>query len=203
MAAVDVAFRAAGRALRSWPDPHADRSPDDEEYSRLTDPQRWRILGARAEAWMVALAEAGLAEVHRGAVVDWDVAPGPVVTSADRVVPRASGAIPLVVGHSRLGDVVDAGVVLGVGDRAIEIGRFPDCGCDACDSGSRAELDHLDAHLIGIVTGRFRHLRRRDEVVMTIGDGGWSASGRRRPPRAAKVLADPRGWAELTGASWL
>ncbi len=201
-AAVDAADRSASRGLVGWPDPHSGRSPLDEEYSRLTDPGRWRIVGVRADAWLMALSEAGVATVRRNDDVDWEGPTGPVISRCDRVLPRVPGALSLVIARSWLGDVDDAGVVLGIGEPAIEIARFPDCGCDACDSGSQNEIDTLDAHLLGIVSGRFRRLSRRDEVVMTIGDGGWSASGRRRPPRAEAVLADPRGWVERSGPSW-
>ena len=65
LAAVDVAFAVTGRGLTPWPDPHPDRSPLDEEYSRLLDPAKWRIIGARAEAWLVALVDSALAVVER------------------------------------------------------------------------------------------------------------------------------------------
>ncbi len=200
---VNAAFRVTARGLEPWLDPNPDRSPEDEAYSRLTNPTKWRIIGARAESWLVALEQTGLATVRRGEPVDWGVRPGPVVTGADLVVPRITQAIPLVVAHSRLGEVDDGGVVLGVGDPAMPIEQFPDCGCDACDSGSQDELDHLDAHLIGVVSGRFRRFSRRDQIVMTLGDGTSSGSGRRRPPRIEEVIANPRGWDELAGASWV
>ena len=202
MVAVNEAFLGTSRGLAPWADPHPDRSPGDEEYSRLTNPQRWRIIGARAEAWFVALEAAGLAIVKRSDVINWATTPGPVISRTDRLVPLAVQAIPLVLARSGLGDVDDAGVVLGVGDPAVEIERFPDCGCDACDSGSQDELENFDAHLIGVVTGKFRRLSRRDQMIMTLGDG-WRASGRRRPPQVDKVMANSKGWDEITGASWL
>jgi len=36
--AVDEAFAVTGRGLAPWPDPHPDRRPRAEEYSRLSDP---------------------------------------------------------------------------------------------------------------------------------------------------------------------
>jgi hypothetical protein len=201
--AVNEAFRGTGERLESWPDPNPDRTPQHKAYSRLTNPERWRIVGARVEAWLLALEGSGLATVQRGELVDWAVRPGPAVTGTDLVVPQMAKAIPLVVAHSRLGEVDDGGVVLGVGAPAVQIEQFPDCGCDACDSGSQDEVDQIDRHLIGVVSGRFRRFSRGDQILMTLGDGRWSGSGRTRPPRIEEVRANPHGWDELTGASWL
>jgi hypothetical protein len=60
LAAVDAAFAVTGRGLIPWPHPHPDRAPLDEEYSRVLDAAKWRIIGARAEAWLVALVDAAL-----------------------------------------------------------------------------------------------------------------------------------------------
>jgi Family of unknown function (DUF6226) len=140
--------------------------------------------------------------------VRWKAQPGPVMSSAERAIPVAAGALELVIAHSQIGDVDDAGVVLGVGNPAECVNWFPDCGCDACDSGSQNELDHLDVHLLGIVTGSFRRLTRGKRVITVIGDGGWSASGFRSAARrighqVEAVLAEPHGWNELRGRSWL
>jgi hypothetical protein len=180
----------------------------DEAYSRLTNPAKWRILGARTDAWLFALADAGLAVVEHDAQVTWRTQPGPVMSYAERAIPAGIGALELIVAHSRIGDVDDAGVVLGVGDPVECVDWFPDCGCDACDSGSQNELDHLDTHLLGIVTGAFRRLTRGERTVTVIGDGGWSASGFRTTARrighqVEAVLADPNGWNDLRGRSWL
>ncbi|MGI9030542.1 MAG: DUF6226 family protein [Ilumatobacteraceae bacterium] len=165
------------------------RRPLDEEYSRLLDPAKWRILGARAEAWLVAVVDAGLANVERNVAVEWRGEPGPVISRTDRAVPLAAGGLPLVVGRSRLDDVADAGVVLGVGDPVVCAGWFPHCGCDACDDGSQFELDRLDDHLCGIVSGVFRRLSDGPRQITVVGERGWSASGGVRPRRGR---GDPR-----------
>jgi hypothetical protein len=203
LAAVDVAFEITGRGLRPWPDPHPDRSPLTEQYSRLLDPAKWRIIGARADAWFEALAESGVAEIERNVSADWQDAPGPVVTRTDRIVPTAAGALPIVVARSRLEDIDDAGVTLGVGHPSVLVALFPDCGCDACDSGSQDELDNLDRHMLGIVAGRFRRLTRRGRQITVIDANGWSGAGKFRRGELARALADPRGWHELSGTSWL
>lgn len=203
VAAVDAAFEVTGRGLAPWADPHPDRSPRDEEYSRLEDPAKWRIVGARAEAWMVAAVELGLATVERRAAVEWRKQPGTIISRTDRVIPLAPGALPLVVARSRLGDVDDAGVTLGVGDPAICVALFPDCGCDACDSGSQDVLDDLDTYVLSVVSGAFRRLSSGDQEITVIEGGRRSASGTSALPDVAAVLADPTGWDDLSGASWL
>ena len=211
LAAVGAAFLQTSRESASWPDPYPepDRSSvPDEAYSRLTNPAKWRILRSRTDAWLIALLDAGLASVERDASVTWTTQPDQMLSRAERAVPVAVGALELIVSHSQIGDVDDAGVVLGVGDPAECVNWFPDCGCDACDSGSQNELDHLDAHLRGIVTGSFRRLTRGKRVITVIGDGRWSASGfsttaRRIGHQVEAVLAEPNGWNELSGRSWL
>lgn len=202
LGAVDAAFKVTRRGLASWPDPHPDRLPHDEEYSRLADPTKWRIIGARADAWLAATADLGLVTVQRDVKVQWAALPSTVVSRTDRSTPHATGALPLVLARSQVGTVDDAGITLGVGDPAICMAWFPHCGCDACDSGSQDVLDDLDAHIRGVVTGAFRRLSSGDREVTIIGHGQRSASGVRGRDVDA-VLADPAGWDELAGTSWL
>ena len=55
------AFAVAGATTPSWPDPHPDgQSPLQEEYSRCLNPGKYRILGARLDAWVQTLTELGL-----------------------------------------------------------------------------------------------------------------------------------------------
>ena len=202
-ASVDLAFDAAGRGMPPWPPPHPDRPPLEVEYSRVTDAKKWRIIGARADAWVIALVEAGLAEVERLTVIPWRVPPTTVISRADGVIPGAAGALPMVIARSQLAEIPDAGVTLGVGDPAVCVAWFPHCGCDACDSGSRDVLDDLDAHVLGVVSGAFRRLSSGGSEITVIGDGRRSASD--LPPGAdvGRILADPTGWREVSGASWL
>lgn len=100
VAAVDAAFVETGRGLSGWPDPHPDRSPLDEEYSRVTNSQRWKILIARVEAWFAALAAAGLAETEEAFVV-WREPPRVTVSRTFQAVPQAPDALPLVVAWKR------------------------------------------------------------------------------------------------------
>lgn len=171
VAEVEAAF--ARTALERWDDPHPppDRVVADEEYERVTDPAKWRIIGARADAWIDALVALGLANVERDAVPDWVETPATNLTRTDIVTPSIEGGLRLVVSRSRIEDVPDAGVTLGVGEPAVRIVFIPDCGCDACDSGSQDVIDHLDTHIRPIVTGEFRHLWRGRQSITLLEDG--------------------------------
>ena len=113
------------------------------------------------------------------------------------------GARPLVVARSQIGDVPDTGITLGWGDPAILVALFPDCGCDACDGGAQLDLDSVDDRIAGIVSGRYRRLTRGDRQVSAETGYGWSATGEWDFGEIEAVLADPTGWQELSGASWL
>lgn len=203
VAAVEAACLETGHGLTPWAHPHPDRSPLEEEYSRVTDPGKWRIIGARADAWLAVLARAGLADVEPDAHVDWGVPPWTVVTRTDRAVPRAPGAIPLVVARSRLDAVDDAGVTLGVGDPAVPLKAIPDCGCDACDSGSQDVLNELDQWVLGVVTGAYRRLWKGDREITVIAGVRWNASGRFARGEVESILSRPDGWHQLAGAPWM
>lgn len=94
LSAVGDAFTLTGRGFMPWPDPHPDREPLPEEYERLTDRTKWQIIGARAEAWLVAIVEAGLAVVERDVALDWQGEPPPWIVRTDRVVPFAVRRAP-------------------------------------------------------------------------------------------------------------
>lgn len=197
--AVDAAFAVTSRGLAPWPDPHDGRSPADDEYSRVTEPERFRLIGARAEAWITVLTQ------HRLATLGDDVVwAGPVATvlaDAVELVPAVPDALPIVVARSRVADVADAGVTLGVGRPAVVTVWLPECGCDACDSGSQNELDELDRYLLTVVTGRFRRLSSGDRHLTILGDTAWIGHGMSSAD-VRRVLADPTGWDELTGTPW-
>ena len=176
MAAVDAAFVETGRGLDGWPDPHPDRMPLKEEYSRVTNPQKWEILTALAEAWFAALDAAGLAEI-RVASVDWREPLRVTVSSTFRAAPRALGAIPLVIAWNPTKEVDWPGVVLGVGDPAEVVAIIPDCACDACDSGSQNALDQLDESVLSVVTGDYRKLWRGRREITVYSKDHWGLSG--------------------------
>lgn len=204
-AAVDAAFVDTARGLRRWPDPHPDRQPADDEYSRVTDPAKWRIVGARVDAWIAATVSLGLAVVERDAAVTWRERREPTIASTDVVRPLTAGALALTIARTVIEGVAGAGVLLGVGEPAEELALIPDCGCDACDSGSQNELDHLDTEIARVIVHPFRRLRRAGTTIDVHHDGGWSSASSGPLDRATieTALADPTGWDELSGRSWL
>jgi len=210
LAAVGAAFERTSLGLRRWDDPHAGEMPADAENSRCLDPTKWRIIGARAEAWTIALIDLGHATVERDATVGWRSSGCPAVTRTDVLQPVAAGALSLAVGRSRIEDVDDAGVVLGAvrdGELVDVVSFLPDCGCDACDWGSQPELDLLDEHIGSVVSGRFRRLTRGESVITVFADGVGAqnlpdARRMRRSGELDRILANPTGWHELSGSPW-
>ncbi|GAA2737511.1 hypothetical protein GCM10009867_24940 [Pedococcus aerophilus] len=208
-AALDEAFATTAQGLSAWPDPRAGwepgRAPPQEWYSRVLDPGRYRLLGARWAAWVTVLVDAGLAQPADGSAARWQDLLPVVVTGTDRLVPTAPGALPLVVVHTQIEDVSDAGLVVGVGDPAWTVACIPCCGCDACDDGSEPLLEQLDDTVWGVVSGAFRLVRDGDRRVMTVGasgDGRWSAEGPFAQGEPDRWLADPRGRTLVEGAAW-
>ena len=191
----EVARRYAGLDLPDWPAPHPDGAPPrEEEYSRVTDPPRYRIAAARARVWAEVLAEAGAV-----------VAPDPVrgipldeagradlavpVDRALRVAPPAGvdGASPWWLLETDVPQDDDGGVLpvlrVAVGAPGQVHAVLPDCGCDACDPGSDELLEAVDQAAVRAVGAgvslRGRHgLRRRDWHVHWRSDGTAEGLGR-------------------------
>lgn len=57
---VEKEFEFLGGAALAWPDPHYDREPAPEEYSRNADPGKYRILVDRVQAWVNVLVARGM-----------------------------------------------------------------------------------------------------------------------------------------------
>ena len=228
----EVARRYAALDLPTWPAPHPDGAPPrEEEYSRVTDPQRYRIAGARARVWAEVLAEAGAVVVPdpvRGIPLDEagraDLAAP--VDRALRVAPPAcvDGASPWWLLETDVPQDDDGGVLpvlrVAVGAPGQVHALLPDCGCDACDPGSDELLEAVDqavVHAVGTgVSLRGRHgLRRRDWHVHWREDGTAEALGR-VPGWSFEALTDacrdlaaggrprlPRGTEATVRAGWL
>jgi len=192
---VAEAFAVTSAMTPSWPDPHPDcQSPLQEEYSRCLDPGKYRILGARLDAWVQALTELGLGVAHEVQDLDQAWRDGPVddVERAVWVRPVRAGAISLLVGFQELDDVPDAAVVLGAGEPAVLLLSQPDCGCDACDNGSDYLLDEIDDHVLAVVGGTLVHVAgKRGTIVAT--ESGVAGEGSLGGVRdIEKVLAQAR-----------
>jgi len=215
-----VASRFERLTLPSWIDPHPDRaSPREEEYSRVTDSERYRVVHSRARLWAAVLED--VLGAHAETLTSGSVAPDGRSGSFDRGVrltPCQPGALPLLLlerdvpTHS--GDATLAVLDVEVGDPGVVVASLPDCGCDACDSGSSDLLEAVDSTIGHVVGGPFVVLRGKRWRAQWH-PGGGTASNEGRAPDFKKVmdlcrrLADgetvrlPRHTEALVGRSWL
>lgn len=151
--------------LPSWPNPHPGMAPArEEEYSRVTDPERYAIVYARARIWADRLHDLAGAKVG-------PLAPAPLDDEASRgrfdrgvrlTSPRP-GTLPLLLlehdaplsGQETPGASGQASLAvlrISVAAPEIVVATLPDCGCDACDLGSQDLLDAID-ETVGVVVG--------------------------------------------------
>lgn len=203
--AVDDAFARLRGDLADWPDPHpGGRAPLEEEYSRCLDPEKYRLLAARADAWVEAITAAGLGVAQERAPEDvaWQgepiLAPTRVV-----VVTGREGTQPIVVGIAPSQSTDEAFVQVGVGEPAEVLERQPDCGCDACDTGSADLLDRIDSAFVLALSGGVYAVREGDAVVRRSLDG-WGSTGVADGERWLDEAADERRTAGVVaGEPWL
>ena len=208
---VERTFTARADATPPWPDPHAvpgdpiaRREPRDEEYSRLSDPGKYAVLGVRVEAWLDVLERHGLATVrcHRdsdaphGVGIDPDPerqteGPGIRATETRVVTPRVD-APPLSILIWRHADGY-VGLEVSIGDPPLVVERIPHCACDACDSGSAMLLEDLDRAVFSVVDGSIEVQQTERRYVQRTSFGAQSGS-----PSAA----DPPRTHHVRGISW-
>jgi hypothetical protein len=209
--AVEARFVATS-TTPGWPDPHADatapwpgrRDPSEEEYSRVTDPARYRILHERAEAWLDELVARDLGRVdeidsgrawllvhhHHG------------VESLRVVVPMCAGAQPLVLELWDPRPGLPAGVRIGAGVPAVLLDMNPYCGCDACDDGSARLLQQLDEWLLRVLDGSLRVEVSVDSTRLCYADGSSATEGfdaAERRARRSRLGSQPY---TLVGKPW-
>lgn len=185
--AVDVAFAQRRGDLADWPNPHpGGRPPMGEEYSRRMHPDKYRLLTARADAWVEAVAAAGLgvAEERDPSLVSW-VADQHLPASRATVLRGRPGTQPVVVGLFE----DDSFVKVGVGEPVEVLETLPDCGCDACDTGSADLIDTLDSAFVLALSGGVHVVRDGSKVVTRSLDGNRS-SGRFEPGEQEQWLAE-------------
>jgi hypothetical protein len=181
-----VASSYEGLDLPTWPDPHAGmRSPQDEEYSPLTDPGRYRIVHARARVWAAVLEDALGARSEVLEPVHTVAAGSEPFDRGIRLVPRHPDALPLLLLERDVPTQPDQGIVavltIAVARPDIVVETQPDCGCDACDSGSGDLLEAVDAAIRHVVGGPFVVLRGKKWHAEWHPEGGSAGSNGRRP----------------------
>jgi hypothetical protein len=168
--------------LPSWPSPRPRMAePRDEEYSRVTEPERYRIVHARARVWADRLGELPGVEAET-------LAPAPLDDEGRlgrfdrgvRVTSSRPGTLPLLLleRDARMleGDQLLAVLHIGVAEPRVAVAALPDCGCDACDSGSADLLEAIDETIGHLVGGPFVMLRGPGWYAQWHPDGGSSGS---------------------------
>ncbi len=222
-AQVEARFDLLG--LPSWPHPHPDRSPLEDEYSRLTDPARYGVVHARARLWAQVLSEELGARVDRLPPEESGGSGGGGSRGFDRGVrvtsPRPGTLLLLLLERDvrnprDRADVEPLPVlVIAVARPDVVVDLWPDCGCDACDDGSAPLLGALDETIGHVVGGPFVALHAPTWGVQWH-PGGFSAhsDGSRRfdhvrLTRICRQLAagedvrPPAGTKAFVGSSWL
>ena len=189
--AVDRAFERLRGDLADWPNPHpGGRSPTEEEYSRCLDPAKYALLAARADAWVEAVVASGLGTTHvpEAGTVRWAGEQVLVPTRVTVVRGARPGTQPIVVGVAPSQGAEEAFVQVGVGDPAEVLGRQPDCGCDACDTGSADLLETLDsAFVLALSGGAWSGARRPTDGVRP----GWSRASPGSEVPAQAMVSPP------------
>ncbi len=222
-AEVEARFDRLG--LPVWPDPYAgriDRSPADEDYSRLTDPGRHVVVHERARVWAQVLGERLGARVDR-------LPPEPLGQADNdrvgfdrglRVTSPLPGTLPLLLLEQDVRDGPDDEplpvLVVAVVRSDVLLAQWPDCGCDACDSGSADLLEAVDRSIREVIGGPCVFLEGRGWGARWVPDGGSAYS--RGPQRrydfhalmeVCRLLAagvdvvPPDGARAYIGRSWL
>lgn len=168
-----VATGYARLGLPSWPDPHPSMtSPDAEEYSRVTNPERYRIVEARASLWAGTLGACSGIEVEPMAPDALGQADLGDVTSGVRLRSTRRDTLPLLLLIRQVLTKAAAEPMavlrICVDQAPVILAEVPDCGCDACDSGSDNLLEAIDDIISGFVS---------EPSVMLRGPG-WQADWR-------------------------
>lgn len=222
-AEVDARFDRLG--LPSWPDPYPDRSsrpPADDDYSRLTNPGRHVVVHERARVWAQVLRECLGARVDR-------LAPEPLrdvdgerhgFDRGVRVTSPRPGTLPLLLLERDIRERPDDEplpvLVVAVVRPDVLLALWPDCGCDACDSGSADLLAAVDQSVGEIVGGPCVVLQGRGWGAQWVPDGGRAhsqgARGHdfqglmalcRRLAAGEEGVVAPDGATAFVGRSWL
>lgn len=210
LAHVGRAFERTGAGTPGWPDPHPDRSPREEEYSRCLDPDKYQILRTRIDAWVEVLES-------RGIVIADSVEPSPRtgavrgpehVRRVRRLAPTREGGLGVHLGETIVdGDPfgIDLGVSTAGGESSVVLlDTVPDCGCDACDSGSEDLLAVLDGWILSVARGGVVHARSATASVSRTIDG-WAGSGAGAEPDLwlDESLPAPPGVERWVGEPWV
>ena len=215
---VRVEERWAAADRPSWPAPREPMEPPrDEEYSRVTDPDRYRVVVERARLWAQVLGELPGVSVEPLGQGEIPVRAGdppllPMVYQCGlRVTSDRPGTLSLLLLER---DAAGAVLHICVADPGVELTAQPECGCDACDDGSAHLLEQIDEHVLIAVGGPLALLRGAGWYA-TWHPGGEESGGQGHGPDHRKVVdlcrrlaagespPLPPGTRAYVGSSWL
>ncbi|WP_207390364.1 DUF6226 family protein [Rhodococcus sp. ABRD24] len=168
LADVDNVFAVTGADTPGWPNPYKDgQVPNEEAYERVTDPEKFLIVVARAQAWTKVLLDRGWA--REASETRWAFRPLDAGGAGTILAPTAAGAVPLVLTtHTPVDSEHIFTVTVAAGDPAVSLASIPDCGCDACDRGSTELIKDMDQWVLSVVDGSLEvHLTEHDYSVRT------------------------------------
>lgn len=219
-----VEERWSGLGQPSWSCPRDPmEAAADEEYSRVTDPGRYRVVQERARVWADLLGELPGVIVERlgpgeipGETGDRPLTP---LTYQEglRLRSERPGTLPLFL-LQRVADLPEGGTLamlhVCVARPGVELTVQPDCGCDACDSGSADLLEAIDQEILVAVGGPLAIVRASGWHAVWHPEGGASGGVGAGPDhvrvvdlcRRLAVGERPRlppGASAYVGRSWL
>ena len=153
LGSVDVAFAVTGASTPSWSTPWPNgRIPDRASYEHVTNPGKFLIVRARAQAWIEVLTARDWA--RRSGRAEWALAPFDAGGVSTMLSPDAPGAAPLVVTvHEPVDSAHVPTLTLAAGNPAVMLASIPDCGCDGCDRGSADLLEEVDRWVLSVIDG--------------------------------------------------
>jgi hypothetical protein len=150
--------------LPVWSNPHPEMAaPREDEYSRLSEPERYRIVYARARLWADLLSDlpGNTVETLAPAPLDDDSRMGRFDRGVQLTSPRPD-TLPLLLERDVRSDTLEpplAVLHISVVRPRIAIAMLPTCGCDACDHGSDDLLEAIDETIGNVIGGPFVALR--------------------------------------------
>lgn len=207
VAEADREFESTAAGRPGWPDPHDSVPADELAYSVCSDPGKYRILDSRAEAWARALVRLGLAELMDPSPDAMWVGAQRRVDQVDRrwvLAPRVPGGITLWFARTLVDDE-PFGIDIGVGSEnlpTVFLESVPDCGCDACDTGSQPELETIDSAVLTAARGGVVHARDNHRQA-TAGIQSWHTTNGAPESWLDPRVPAPPGVRRWLGEPWL
>lgn len=167
----------------SWPNPHPDGGqPARDEYSRVTDPRRYRIVELRAQVWTKVLIQLPTVTVEDIPARSQSQAEG--FDLGVKLTCSTPGAAPMLFLHRNVVVSTQQPAVpvlrISVERPAMVVETWPDCGCDACDRGSNDLLDAIDTTVARVIGGAvvvLRHPRWYAQWSPDAGRSGGAGTG--------------------------